>query len=98
MRGFDRVTSGRPQPNTASVMPVADTLKVLVSVAPSQALEVANALGRAGATVDEVLEEIGVISATCSESAMAAIAAVPGVLKVDRQRTVKVPPPSSPVQ
>jgi hypothetical protein len=79
-------------------MHVADTLKILVSVEPSQAVGVANALRRAGVTVDEVLEEIGVISATCAESSIAAVSAVPGVLKVERQRTIKLPPPNSPIQ
>ncbi len=77
---------------------VAETLKVLVSVEPSQAVGVADALRRAGVTVDEVLEDLGTISATCAESDLATVAAVPGVLHVERQRIVKLPPPGSPVQ
>ncbi len=77
---------------------VNEPVKILVSVEPSQASGVANALRRAGATVEEVLEDIGTISATCGEAAVAGLSSVPGVLSVERQREVKLPPPGSPIQ
>lgn len=75
-----------------------DPLKISISVEPAQASGVAHALRRAGVTVDEVLEDIGTITATCAESAMAGISSIPGVLGVERQGSVQLPKPGSPVQ
>jgi len=77
---------------------VNDTVKILVSVDPSKASGVASALRGVGATVEEVLEEIGTISASCAESAIPAVSAIPGVLSVEQQRTVQLPKPGSPIQ
>lgn len=77
---------------------LSDSIRITVSVDPARASGVAEELRRAGLSIDEVLDDIGAITATCSESQLPAIASVPGVLSVERERTVKVAPPKSPVQ
>jgi hypothetical protein len=77
---------------------VSAPVKISISVEPSQVGGVTAALRRVGAAVEEVLEEIGTITASCEESTMPAVSAIPGVLSVERQGTVQVPKPGSPVQ
>jgi len=77
---------------------LAELLKINVSVDPAQASSVAAALRRAGVTVDDVLEDIGVITGSCAEDIADSLSALPGVLSVERQRTVELPSPGSPVQ
>ena len=80
---------------------MANQVRVLVSVDPSHpggAAGVANALRAAGASIREVLEELGTITVTCAPESMSALAAVSGVLHVEAERTVALPAPGSKVQ
>ena len=77
---------------------MANSIKINVGVEPAQASSVAAALRRAGVTVDDVLEDIGTITGSCAEDVVDSLSALPGVLNVERQRTIKLPSPGSPVQ
>ncbi|HWA72259.1 MAG TPA: hypothetical protein VG937_08000 [Polyangiaceae bacterium] len=77
------------------------SVRVLVSIDPSHpggSAGIANALRAAGASIGQVLDELGTITATCSSEGIPALSRVPGVLHVEPERTVSVPKPGSKVQ
>ncbi|WP_291418589.1 hypothetical protein [Actinophytocola sp.] len=74
---------------------------VLVSVADEALAEmsaVVDALRRAGLAVTEVLPSVGVVTGTVDSDTMPSLSAVPGVLAVEPDRGIQLPPPDSPVQ
>lgn len=74
---------------------------VIVSVADDQLADmstVVDALRRAGLTVTDVLDGAGVITGTVAGNAVAGLATVPGVVDVESQQEIQLPPPDSPVQ
>ncbi|HET7542149.1 MAG TPA: hypothetical protein VFK05_19915 [Polyangiaceae bacterium] len=70
----------------------------LSNTAPAEVARVAAALRAAGLQITATLEQIAVITGRADESAVDAIARVPGVTHVERQGSVQIPPPDSPVQ
>ncbi len=59
---------------------------------------VVESLRAAGLTVAAVHREIGVVSGTVGAADRAALAAVPGVIGVEADRGITLPPPDSDVQ
>jgi len=55
-------------------------------------------LRAAGLDVDEFMDELGVVSGSIDKNSVAALRGVTGVLGVELDRTVRIPPPSSDTQ
>lgn len=73
--------------------------QVLVSVADEALADLAvvvDALRQAGLSVTEVLVSVGVVTGTVDSDRMPSLSAVPGVLAVEPDRTIQLPPPDSP--
>ncbi|MFD5827610.1 hypothetical protein [Lentzea sp. NPDC060358] len=66
--------------------------QVMVSVAEGSLPKVLDDLREAGLVVDTVLEALGVITGTAQVRAIPALQAVRGVLDVERQWRVQLPP------
>lgn len=66
--------------------------KVMVSVADASLPRVLDDLREAGLVVDTVLEALGVVTGTVDVRAIPALRVVPGVLDVERQWRVQLPP------
>ncbi|MFD9700906.1 hypothetical protein [Lentzea sp. NPDC059081] len=66
--------------------------QVMVSVTEGSLPKVLDDLREAGLVVDTVLEALGVITGTVEVKAIPALQAVPGVLDVERQWRVQLPP------
>ncbi len=77
---------------TGSGKPVPEPVRVLVSVAPGQFDEVVAAARRAGLTVAAEHAIIGSVSGTIAEELIPVLEAIDGVLAVDRERIVRLPP------
>jgi hypothetical protein len=60
--------------------------------------EVAERLREAGLSIDELSEELGVISGTIDESKADALREIDGVASVERSRDYQLPRPDSEVQ
>jgi hypothetical protein len=60
--------------------------------------QVANALGKAGLAVGEVMEGLGIITGEADETALAALRATRHVEAVEQSRRIKLPPKDSPIQ
>ncbi len=61
--------------------------------------EVASALGEAGLTVAQTLRSVGVITGSVSDSGQTdALRQIAGVVGVEVNREVQLPPPDAPVQ
>ncbi|MFF3691687.1 hypothetical protein [Streptomyces sp. NPDC002187] len=71
---------------------------VILAVDPDRFAEVAEALRRAGLTVTSEQPILGALSGTVPEDGIPALEAVDGVESVDRERTIQLPPPDSPIQ
>lgn len=71
---------------------------VILSVDPDRFADVVETLRRAGLTVTGEQSIVGTLSGTVTEERIPALEAVDGVLSVDRDRTVRLPPPDSPIQ
>jgi hypothetical protein len=71
---------------------------VVLAVDPDRFAEVVEALRRAGLTVTGEQPVLGTLSGTVAEDRIPALEAVDGVESVDRERTVRLPPPDSPLQ
>jgi hypothetical protein len=56
--------------------------------------EVVAALRAAGLVVDDVLEALGMVTGSIDPEAFGSLAAVPGVAEVERQRVIRLPPPT----
>ena len=59
---------------------------------------VADALRGRGMQVEQVMDQLGIISGVMPDSAREAVLAVEGVLSVDDSQGFQLPPPDSPVQ
>ncbi|MET1071022.1 MAG: hypothetical protein ABWY11_00095 [Umezawaea sp.] len=73
-------------------------VKVVVSIADEELdrlPEVVAALRAAGLVVDDVLEALGLVTGEVAVGALGAVAAVDGVVDVERQRDVGVGPPEA---
>ncbi|GLY55026.1 hypothetical protein [Lentzea sp. NBRC 102530] len=66
--------------------------QVMVSVTEGSLPRVLDDLREAGLVVDTVLEALGVVTGTAEVKAIPALQAVPGVLDVERQWRVQLPP------
>ncbi|WP_246632188.1 hypothetical protein [Pseudonocardia nigra] len=60
--------------------------------------EVVERLRAAGMHVDQVLRPVGVITGSVETPAAEALGQLAGVVAVERQRTVRLPPPDAGVQ
>lgn len=60
--------------------------------------DIAEQLARAGLRIDDVLAELATIIGTVEAGDLRALESVPGVLEVEPERSVRLPPPDSPVQ
>ncbi|HWM06513.1 MAG TPA: hypothetical protein VNP92_29590 [Actinophytocola sp.] len=75
--------------------------QVLISIADEARADmpiVVDALRRAGLTVNQVLDAIGVVTGSADSDVIASLSAVPGVSHVEPERTIQLPPPDSPIQ
>ncbi|MDX8031769.1 hypothetical protein SK803_16210 [Lentzea sp. BCCO 10_0856] len=66
--------------------------QVMVSVTEGSLPRVLNDLREAGLVVDTVLEALGVVTGTVEVRAIPTLLSVPGVLDVERQWRVQLPP------
>lgn len=71
---------------------------VILAVDPDRFAEVVEALRQAGLTVTAEQPILGTLSGTVAEDRIPALEAIDGVDSVDRDRTVQLPPPDSPIQ
>ena len=60
--------------------------------------EVAAAATRAGMTVEQRLTELGVLTGEIDQDKIDRLRQVDGVSDVEEERTVRIPPPGSPIQ
>lgn len=60
--------------------------------------EVVDALRARGLHVEQVLDEVGVITGSVSQDRHAALEAVDGVVSVVPEQHYRLPPPDSPIQ
>jgi hypothetical protein len=60
--------------------------------------KVAAAAKRAGMTVEQQLKDIGVLTGVIDEDKIGRLRQVDGISHVEEERTVRIPPPDSPVQ
>ncbi|GGV73664.1 hypothetical protein [Streptomyces griseoloalbus] len=70
---------------------------VILSVDPDRFTRTVEAARRAGLHVTSEQPLLGSLSGTVAENRIPALAAVDGVLSVDRDRPVSLPPPDTPV-
>lgn len=71
---------------------------VILAVDPDRFAEVVEAVRQAGLTVTGEQPILGTLSGTIAENRIQALKKVVGVLAVDRDRTILLPPPDSPIQ
>ncbi|MET9914123.1 hypothetical protein ABZZ74_46710 [Streptomyces sp. NPDC006476] len=71
---------------------------VILAVDPDRLADVIEALRRAGLTVTGEQPLLGTLSGTVAEDRIPALEAIDGVDSVDRERTIRLPPPDSPIQ
>ncbi|MER7309597.1 hypothetical protein E5082_30305 [Streptomyces griseoluteus] len=71
---------------------------VILAVDPDRFAEVVEALRRAGLTVTGEQPVLGTLSGTVAEDRIPALEAVDGVDSVDRERSIRLSPPDSPIQ
>lgn len=71
---------------------------VILTVDLDRFAEVVRALRRAGLTVTSEQPVLGSLSGTVTQDRIPALEAVDGVESVDRERTIDLPPPDSPIQ
>lgn len=71
---------------------------VVLAVDPDRFAEVVEALRRAGLTVTGEQPVLGALSGTVAQDRVPALEAVDGVASVDREHTVRLPPPDTPIQ
>ena len=60
--------------------------------------EVAAAATRAGMTVEQRLPDLGVLTGEIDRDKLVRLRQVDGISDVEEERTVRIPPPDSPVQ
>jgi hypothetical protein len=71
---------------------------VILAVDPDRFAEVIEATRQAGLTVTGEQPILGTLSGTIAEDRILALKEVAGVVAVDRDRTIRLPPPDSPIQ
>ncbi|MEU3343054.1 hypothetical protein [Streptomyces sp. NPDC006668] len=71
---------------------------VILAVDPDRFADVTEALRRAGLTVTGEQPLLGTLSGTVAEDRIPALEAIDGVDSVDRERTIRLPPPDSTTQ
>ncbi|MFJ3803160.1 hypothetical protein ACIPSJ_43650 [Streptomyces sp. NPDC090088] len=71
---------------------------VILAVDPDRFAAVVVALRRAGLTVTGEQPVLGTLTGTVAEDRIPALELVDGVASVDRERTVQLPPPDTPIQ
>jgi hypothetical protein len=59
---------------------------------------VADALREQGMQVEQVMEQLGIISGVVPDGAQASLMGVEGVLSIDESQGFQLPPPDSPLQ
>lgn len=74
------------------------TVGVVLAVDPDRFDQVVDALRGVGLRVTSEQPLLGSLSGTAEENRLPALAAVDGVLSLDRDRSVSLPPPDAPVQ
>jgi len=80
---------------------MAQRIAVMISVDrknPGDTERVAGVLRQQGVEVTEVLDDLGTITANHTDDKLDELTKVAGVKRVERQRTVKIPPPDSDLQ
>jgi hypothetical protein len=75
-----------------------EAVRVVLSVDPERFDDVVTAAASAGLVVEEEMREAGVVAGSVESKQMAALREVAGVEAVERERTIQLPPPDSPVQ
>jgi hypothetical protein len=78
-----------------------DTVDVVISVEDaeqSHMSEVVKSLKRAGLSVTQAMESIGVISGQIAKDKVKGLEGVKGVAHVERSRKIKIPPPDNEIQ
>ncbi|MDX3452714.1 hypothetical protein PV396_12275 [Streptomyces sp. ME02-8801-2C] len=78
--------------------PQSEPVGVVLAVDPDRFADVIEAARQAGLTVTGEQPTLGALSGTIAEDRIPALRAVAGVESVDRDRTVGLPPPDSPIQ
>jgi len=74
-------------------------MRITATIQDGQDLnEVAARLTSAGLRVDQKLAEIGIVTGEVAEAALEGLGKVQGVLAVEPEGAVQLPPPDSPVQ
>ncbi|MFJ8537653.1 hypothetical protein [Streptomyces sp. NPDC093591] len=81
-----------------SESPKSAPVGVVLVVDPDRFAEVVEALRQAGLTVTGEQPILGTLSGTVAEDRIPALEVVDGVEAVDRERTVRLPPPDAPIQ
>ncbi|MGI5133979.1 hypothetical protein [Streptomyces sp. CA-106110] len=71
---------------------------VILAVDPDRFADVVEALRQAGLTVTGEQPALGTLSGIIAEDRIPSLEAIDGVESVDRERTVQLPPPDSPIQ
>ena len=71
---------------------------VILAVDPDRFAEVVEDARRTGLTVTAEQPVLGTLSGTIAEDRIPALRAVAGIESVDRDRTIDLPPPDSPIQ
>jgi hypothetical protein len=75
-----------------------EAVRVVLSVDPDRFDDVVTAAASLGLVVEEEMREAGVVAGSVDRKHMSALRAVAGVEAVERERTIQLPPPDSPVQ
>ena len=70
---------------------------IIVTVS-GEAEPVAEQLRAAGMTVEQVLGAVGIITGSIDAERRASLAAVPGVVAVELERHIQLPPPDAEIQ
>ena len=83
--------------NAASDSPD-ESVRVVLSVDPERFDDVVTAAAGMGLVVEEQMREAGVVAGSVQRKRMSALREVAGVEAVERERTIQLPPPDSPVQ
>ncbi|MFK0260169.1 hypothetical protein ACIQU1_02340 [Streptomyces angustmyceticus] len=71
---------------------------IILAVDPDRFAEVVEALRRAGLTVTGEQPALGTLSGTVAEDRIPTLETIDGVESLDRERTLQLPPPDSPIQ
>ena len=76
---------------------MAESKRWIVTTSGGRSLkDVASDIEAAGLAIDEVLEAIGIITGSASDSVAEAVRAIPGVADVSPDQPVDIGPPDSP--